>query len=238
MSRAADLSPADLPIAGLARLSTCDWPDKLSVTVFCQGCPWSCSYCHNPALLDPRVPGSIPWADVADLLRHRTGLLDAVVFSGGEPTLHAQLPQAIEAARSQGFSIGLHTSGAFPGRLSALLPRVDWVGLDIKAPRSLYEVVTGSSASAGLAFESLERVIASGIDYEVRTTIDPSVLDGGALETLVEELSAAGVRAFAAQRLVSRDHLTGSLVAAPKPPKAFLATCSSRFESFTYRSGP
>ncbi|NNJ62806.1 MAG: anaerobic ribonucleoside-triphosphate reductase activating protein [Dactylosporangium sp.] len=225
-----------LRIAGLARLSTCDWPGRLVATVFCQGCPWSCGYCQNADLIPPRGPAPLAWREVTALLRRRVGLLDAVVFSGGEPTMQPALATAIDEVRALGFAVGLHTSGAYPDRLVPLLPLVDWVALDIKAPASRYPAVTGRAASAERAFASLAHVLASGVEHEVRTTIDPAVLDATALAELADALTAAGVRTFAAQRLLRRDPATGIAVAAAEPPADFLDTCAARFPGFTYRS--
>ena len=95
----------ELNIAGVTPFSTVDWPDMMTATVFLQGCPWSCFYCHNPALIDPRAEGAVSWADVTDLLCDRMGLLDGVVFSGGEPTLQHALVPAMQMVRSLGFRV-------------------------------------------------------------------------------------------------------------------------------------
>ncbi|HEX6005079.1 MAG TPA: radical SAM protein, partial [Burkholderiales bacterium] len=79
-------------MGGLVALSTTDYPDHLAAVVFGQGCPWRCGYCHNPHLLPKRGVARIAWRDVLAFLERRRGLLDAVVFSGGEPTLQAALP--------------------------------------------------------------------------------------------------------------------------------------------------
>ncbi len=191
----------DLAIAGLARLSTCDWPDRLVATVFLQGCPWRCTYCHNPELLDPRMPGTVPWSQVMDLLGRRRGLLDGVVFSGGEPTRQAGLADAMRRVREAGFAVGLHTGGAYPRRLREVLPLVDWVGLDVKAPAARYAAVTGVAASAEAAFASLRLVLESGVAVQVRTTVDPSVLGEGDVAALAETLRAMGVRDHVLQEM-------------------------------------
>ncbi len=191
----------DLAIAGRARLSTCDWPDRLVATVFLQGCPWRCTYCHNPELLDPRMPGTVPWSQVMDLLGRRRGLLDGVVFSGGEPTRQAGLADAMRRVREAGFAVGLHTGGAYPRRLREVLPLVDWVGLDVKAPAARYAAVTGVAASAEAAFASLRLVLESGVAVQVRTTVDPSVLGEGDVAALAETLRAMGVRDHVLQEM-------------------------------------
>src|SRR5689334_15533531 len=113
---------APLRIGGLTPLSTTDYPGQLAAVVFCQGCPWRCSYCHNPHLLSARAKHALGWDDVAAFLSRRRGLLDAVVFSGGEPLAQAALPDAMRQTKAMGYRIGLHTGGAYPPRLVAVLP--------------------------------------------------------------------------------------------------------------------
>ncbi len=187
----------DLVIAGLTPMSSCDWPGRLVATVFLQGCPWRCTYCHNHAILDPRAPGQVPWRDVRDLLARRAGLLDGVVFSGGEPTRQPALADAMREVRAAGFGVGLHTGGAYPRRLEALLPLVDWVGFDVKAPRDLYRAVVragGETTAADQALASLRLVLDSGVDVQVRTTVDPTVLSDDDVRGLTATLHALGVR--------------------------------------------
>lgn len=187
----------DLAIAGLVPTSTVDWPGRIVATAFLQGCPWRCTYCHNAAILDPRTPGVVPWARVRALLARRVGLLDGVVFSGGEPTRQAALPAAVREVRAAGFAVGLHTGGAYPRRLAALLPDLDWVGLDVKAPVHLYRAITrtgGPTTSAGQAFTSLRLVLESGVDVQVRTTVDPTVLGPQDVADLSRTLADLGVR--------------------------------------------
>ncbi|MBP8264734.1 MAG: anaerobic ribonucleoside-triphosphate reductase activating protein, partial [Pseudomonas sp.] len=104
------MTPA-LRVGGFVPLTTLDYPGRLACVLFCQGCAWRCRYCHNPGLIVPRGKDEKPWPEVLDFLRRRQGLLEAVVFSGGEPTLQAALPAAIAEVRELGFKIGLHTAG-------------------------------------------------------------------------------------------------------------------------------
>ncbi|MFT4293832.1 MAG: anaerobic ribonucleoside-triphosphate reductase activating protein [Micropruina sp.] len=190
-----------LEIAGLTALSTCDWPGRLVATVFLQGCPWRCGYCHNPELLDPRTPGRVPWPRVIDLLRRRRGLLDGLVFSGGEPTRQPGLATAMEVVRELGFGVGLHTAGAYPGRLAAVLPLVDWVGLDVKALPDGYPAVTGIGSGADKAFASLRLVLDAGVEHEVRVSVDPALHTEGGVWRLVELLTRSGVRRIVLQQV-------------------------------------
>ena len=173
-----------LKIGGLLPFTTIDYPDRLAAVVFCQGCPWRCPYCHNRELLDAAAPGAIPWKEILTFLERRKGLLDAVVFSGGEPTLQPELLQAIDTVRGMGFLAGLHTSGAYPERLRRLLPRLDWVGMDIKAPFPDYESVTQAPGSGEAAERSAALVQASGVSHRFRTTVDPRLLSDGQVAEL------------------------------------------------------
>ena len=96
-------APAVLRVGGLVPFTTTDYPGKLAAVVFAQGCPWRCGYCHNPHLLAPRGGAELAWDGVLDWLDRRQGLLDAVVFSGGEATAQAALAGAVHAVRAKGF---------------------------------------------------------------------------------------------------------------------------------------
>ena len=182
-----------LRVGGLAPLTTLDFPGRLAAVVFCQGCPWRCRYCHNPALLDARASTRHDWRAVTDLLERRAGLLDGVVFSGGEPTLQRALPAAVDAVAARGFRVGLHTAGACPERLARLLPRLDWVGLDIKALPEDYPATTGVPGSGERAWRSLELVRDSGVAFDVRVTRHPDLLPDDRLARLRARLADHGV---------------------------------------------
>ncbi len=192
-------APAPLHIGGLERLSLVDWPGELAAVVFCQGCPWACHYCHNPHLI-PFGQGEGPeWPEVLGWLERRRGLLDAVVFSGGEATVQPALLPAVQAVRALGFKTGLHTGGPHPGRLAALLPWLDWVGFDFKAPFDAYAPVT-QTHHGHRARESMRLLLASGTPYEIRTTWHPALLPEAALHTMARTLREAGCSRWVLQR--------------------------------------
>jgi pyruvate formate lyase activating enzyme len=192
-------APVGLRVGGFVPFSATDFPDALAAVVFCQGCPWRCAYCHNPHLVASDGPESHDWAAIVRWLDTRKGLLDAVVFSGGEPTAQGALGIAMDAVRALGFEVGLHTGGAYPRRLAEVLPHAGWIGLDVKAPPSGYAAVTGARGSASAAFASLDLVLAAGKPYEVRTTVHPSVTSTDALERLAGNLASRGVTRWVLQ---------------------------------------
>lgn len=158
-----------LRVGGLTRLSATDYPDKLAAVVFCQGCAWRCGYCHNPELQSRRGREEIAWPEVLAFLGRRRGLLDAVVFSGGEPTLQAGLAAAMREVKALGYLVGLHTAGIVPRRLAEVLPLVDWVAMDVKAKFDEHERVTRTRGSAGRAQQSRELILKSGVACELHT---------------------------------------------------------------------
>ena len=165
-----------LRVGGLTPLSASDYPDRLAAVVFCQGCAWRCTYCHNPHLLPKRGKEEIPWPSVIQFLERRKDLLDAVVFSGGEPTLQRALPEAMREVKAMGYLIGLHTAGIAPRMLARVLPLVDWVGMDLKADLSTHESITGVAGSAARAKRSMELIASSGVAYRFHTLAEPREL--------------------------------------------------------------
>ncbi len=188
-----------LKVGGLTALTTIDFPGHLAAVVFCQGCPWRCPYCHNPHLLPGTGSEYLQWDQVLSFMQERKGLLDGVVFSGGEPTSQFCLLQAIQEIKQLDFSVGLHTAGPYPERLSELLPHLDWVALDIKAPFDSYEKITGIPHSGEKAKQSALLILESGLPYEFRTTVHPGLIDDISLFILAENLKQMGVEHFALQ---------------------------------------
>jgi pyruvate formate lyase activating enzyme len=194
-----------LRVGGFVPLSTVDWPGQLSATVFTRGCPWDCLYCHNPHLLSftPEGEGDAgdhpDWAAILAFLAGRVGLLDGVVFTGGEPTAQTALPGAMAAVRDMGFAVALHSGGPSPAAFEAAFPHAAWVGFDVKAPFARYESITRVPGSGERAFESLRLLVESGVPFEARTTVHGGLLSAKDLDAMADELVAAGVREWALQ---------------------------------------
>jgi pyruvate formate lyase activating enzyme len=197
--RACRASVDTFRVGGFVPFSTVDFPGKLAAVVFCQGCPWRCSYCHNTHLQSRRAQTPYAWRDLLAQLSARRGLLDAVVFSGGEPTAQVSLPRAAAHVHGAGFRVGLHTAGVYPDRLEQTLPLLDWVGIDIKTVPTEYASLTGAGNAAGRAWESLRLILTSGVDYEVRTTVHPDLITARQLRRLALALAHFGVRRYALQ---------------------------------------
>ncbi|MGP1678162.1 MAG: anaerobic ribonucleoside-triphosphate reductase activating protein [Burkholderiales bacterium] len=215
-------------------LSATDYPGELAAVVYCQSCPWRCGYCHNPHLLPSEPAAGVDWSEVLEFLSRRRGLLDAVVFSGGEPTAQAGLAQAMRDARALGYRIGLHSAGIYPRRFAEVLPLADWVGFDAKAPfDAAYERVTGVRASGEAALESARALLVSGVDCEFRTTWHADFLSLAELERLTQTLADLGVRRYALQEFRASDGVAFRPEGAPVA--ANVHALARRFPQFNLR---
>jgi pyruvate formate lyase activating enzyme len=234
--RSADL----LRIGGITAFTATDYPGQLAAVVFVQGCPWRCGYCHNPHLQPRAKQHNAPhWRSVADLLKRRAGLVDAVVFSGGEPTADPALNSAITETRSMGFKIGLHSGGGYPKRLQSVLPLVDWIGFDVKARFDAYDRVTGIPGSGRHAQDSAEAILASGVAHEFRTTIHPHLLSEHDVLDLAERLAMMGVRNYALQVFRSqgcKDEQLNAASTAGYPSQKLVQRLEAMFPAFTLRN--
>lgn len=203
----------ELKVGGYQKFSTVDWPDHITATIFCQGCGWRCVYCHNKSLMakSPSSEELIPWTSILALLEDRKHLLDGVVFSGGEPTLQKILFKSIIDVKTLGFKVGLHTAGMYPDRFKAVLPALDWVGFDIKAPFSKYKEITGVTNSSERVKESLNYLLEEGVDYQIRTTVYPTIIDDAAIEEIYHDLEPYGITDVVLQPYIDRRDSVSSL---------------------------
>jgi pyruvate formate lyase activating enzyme len=200
---------AGIRIGGIEKFSIVDFPNKMAAVVFMQGCPWRCPFCHNVQLQNVDAETNIVWHKFIDFLEQRKGILDAVVFSGGEPLVQEGLVDAIKEVKALGYIVGLHTGGYRPKFFKEVLDLVDWVGFDIKAPleKDRYKVVTGGIADADKVLESLKMLCESGKSFECRTTCDPRFLSVDDIYTIANKLKEMGVKEYYLQkyRIVESD---------------------------------
>ena len=236
--RPVEMGPRQLQVGGVTPFSATDYPGQLAAVIFVNGCAWRCGYCHNPHLQSRNQPSQVSWPATLDFLARRVGLLDAVVFSGGEPTTDPALPDAIAAVRALGFRVGLHTACIYPDRLTRVLPLLDWVGFDIKAPFSRYAAITGVRNSGDPARACAQAIIDSGIDYECRTTVHSALLPPAALLELANTLADMGVanyvlQEFRAQGCADMDLTANTLPG--YPDAAVVTSIAELFPRFIFR---
>ena len=164
-----------MAIVGIDKLSLLDYEDKVSVVLFSQACNMRCSFCHNgAAVLGASKEDEIDFDEILAFLKTRTGLVDAVVFSGGEPTMLEDLKVKIKAVRDLGFLIKLDTNGTNPELLEELLDEglLDYVAMDIKNCPILYAETCGLKyINVDNIKKSISLIINKAPDYEFRTTL-------------------------------------------------------------------
>lgn len=163
-----------MKIGGLQKLSLVDYPHHTAVAMFTIGCNMRCGYCHNPELVLPeRYAEAIPEEDILLFLESRVGRVEGVVISGGEPTMHEDLPHFIKRIKQLGFLVKLDTNGTNPEMVRELLAGelLDFIAMDIKASIARYQEVVARPIDTDAIQQTIALIKASGIDHEFRTTL-------------------------------------------------------------------
>lgn len=169
-----------IEIGGLQRLTLIDYPGRLAVTVFIIGCDFRCPFCYSPELVLPEKIKNQPRIsekDFFDFLKKRKGLLEGVVICGGEPTIHQKLPDFCEKIKKLGYLVKLDTNGSNPEMLKKLINEklIDYVAMDIKAPKAKYSEAAGVKVNIKKIEESIDILKKGKIDCEFRTTVVPTI---------------------------------------------------------------
>lgn len=173
---------SEVLVAGWQRLSLIDYPGKLATVIFLAGCNMRCHYCHNRQIWHSDA-NRLSFQMILAELRRRRGWLDAVVVSGGEPTMHPDLIFILKALRKLGLSIKLDTNGTHPELVRKVVEArlVDYVALDIKAPVAKHRRLTGMShATVWNTARYLKRQ--KRVAYMFRTTVSPQLTPGDLVE--------------------------------------------------------
>ncbi|MCD4756436.1 anaerobic ribonucleoside-triphosphate reductase activating protein [bacterium] len=158
-------------IAGFEKNTLLDYPGKIASIIFTYGCNLRCGYCHNPELVvEPCKKALItPEATVLSYLKKRIGLIDALVITGGEPTLQPDLIPFIRKVKSLGLLVKLDTNGLLDDIVKEIvgLDIVDYWAMDIKYPQEYFKEY-GIDTKA--IKSTIDMIMGSGKDYEFRTT--------------------------------------------------------------------
>ncbi len=176
------------------KVSLIDYPGKIAAVIFCRGCNFRCPYCHNPELVDPKkFKPCLPEKEVYDFLRARKGKLDAVVISGGEPTVQADLVSCMKKIRKLGFLVKLDTNGALPDVLEHIFKDklIDYVAMDVKAPLDAYSEMAGVRVDQRFIRRSIDLILQSAIPHEFRTTAASSRLKDDDILSIAREIRGA-----------------------------------------------
>lgn len=163
-----------MKIQGMEKFSLVDYDGFVAVTLFLAGCNYRCPFCQNSGLVTNINPGyEIPLTEIDDYLDKRKGIIDALVISGGEPTIHQELKDLIKHFKAKGLKIKLDTNGTNPKIIKELVNEklIDYIAMDIKNSFSSYDLTAGTKVNIDAIKESISFIMNANIDYEFRTTL-------------------------------------------------------------------
>jgi pyruvate formate lyase activating enzyme len=205
-------------IGGFQKLSLIDHPGQLSAVVFTQGCNFQCPYCHNPELVDPKLYVTpITEELIISFLKKRIRRIQSIVITGGEPTLHSDLPDFLIKIHSLGFSTKLDTNGSCPQTLRSLIKNglVDFISMDVKAPLASYARITRSRLNPDTIQQSIRLILESGLPHEFRTTFHDTLLSLEDMESIGKLVKGCG--RFTLQKFMPTKALDPDMLSLPSP---------------------
>jgi pyruvate formate lyase activating enzyme len=196
-----------MKFAGLQKTSLIDYPNRVASVLFTPGCNLRCPFCHNwRIVVDPKPP-FLNEETALSMLEARKRYVDAVVVSGGEPTMHKELPKFLKKLKERGFAVKLDTNGFFPDVLEECLPYVDYVSLDVKTSLEKYPRL-GAKETAGF-LRTVEMLKTGKVEYEFRTTVVPGYVDEEDISRIGELVK--GAKTYALQQFITEDTLDRNL---------------------------
>lgn len=171
-----------MTIGGLQKTTLIDYPGKIAATVFLTGCNFRCPWCYSGELVLPekiKEQPKISEKEFFDFLKQRKGLLEGTVLCGGEPTLNKDLPRFVRKIKKMGYAVKIDTNGSNPAMLKDLIDKklIDYVAMDVKAPKEKYEKIVGRKVNIKNIDKSISLLKEGRVDCEFRTTVVPNLLE-------------------------------------------------------------
>ncbi|WP_228137717.1 anaerobic ribonucleoside-triphosphate reductase activating protein [Aliarcobacter cryaerophilus] len=172
-------------VYSFTKFTTIDYQDEISCIVWHISCNLLCSYCYNDNIVFSKQ-GYYSHNDILDFLKSRVGLLSAVVLSGGEATMHNLEPFCKEV-KKLGFKIKLDTNGINTKIIKELISKnlIDFISLDFKAPKEKFKILTQKSSYEKF-YETLKYLIDIKFSFELRTTINGSLLNENDINSMIK----------------------------------------------------
>jgi pyruvate formate lyase activating enzyme len=184
-----------MKFGGLQKNSLIDYPGKIACVLFVCGCNFDCPYCHNPELVKKTSENPLVFHEneAYDFLKKRIGLIDAVVISGGEPTLQADLADVCQYIKQMGFQVKVDTNGSRPEVIRQLITNelVDYLAMDIKTDPPAYSPVIKKKCKSENIQHSIRQIMESPLAYEFKTTCIKPLVDEMAIEKISRLISGA-----------------------------------------------
>jgi pyruvate formate lyase activating enzyme len=192
-----------MKFSGLQKTSLADFPDKVSSVLFTPGCNLRCPFCHNWRIVVDPQPPFLTEETALRILEERKKYVDAVVITGGEPTIHKELPKFLKKLKEKGFAVKLDTNGLDSKTLEKCLPHLDYVALDVKTSPEKYRNLGAENTTELL--KTIEILKTGKVEYEFRTTVVPGLVQTQDIHRICE--ITKGVKNFALQQFVPGDTL-------------------------------
>ncbi len=195
-------------IVGIQKNSFIDFPGTASAVLFYGGCNLRCPYCHNRDLACGLAKPSISAQEIVAFLKKRKGMLDGVVITGGEPTLHKNLPNLIQYLKELGYKVKLDSNGLAPEVLEKL--SVDYLAIDIKSSFAGYQNYLGIKKDVSNALQKSIQIIKERKEAgEVRITSAPTIITKEIIEEIAPELEGVSkvfIQAFKPNSTLMNPH--------------------------------
>ncbi|WP_456475180.1 anaerobic ribonucleoside-triphosphate reductase activating protein, partial [Candidatus Pyrohabitans sp.] len=209
-----------MQIKGVLETSFVDWDGEIVSTIFLPSCNFRCGFCHNHKLvLSPESFESVPLEYLIRFWRRNSDFLDGVCITGGEPTLHSDLPELCATIKKLGLKVKLDTNGSNPEMLRTLIREklVDYIAMDVKAPLRAkdYSRIAGVDINGELRNmeKSIDIIITSRIDHEFRTTVIKGIHDEEEVEAIARSLQ--GAKRYVLQKFIPQLALSEELKKLP-----------------------
>ncbi|MDR2776517.1 MAG: anaerobic ribonucleoside-triphosphate reductase activating protein [Puniceicoccales bacterium] len=201
-----------MKIGGIQKVSLIDFPGKISCVLFTQGCNFCCQFCHNETLVLPEKFGTpMEEREIFNFLNAKKGKIEAVVMSGGEPTLQGDLEDFLKKIKELGFLTKLDTNGSRPEILDSLYRAklLDYVAMDIKHRFDRYTEIANVSVSMDKIKQSIDLIKNSEVDYEFRTTVVPAFHTSYDIRSIIFQLT--GAKRFVLQEFIPEHAMNKNL---------------------------
>ena len=224
-----------MKFSGIQKTSLIDFPDRIATVLFTPGCNLRCPFCHNwRIVLEPKPP-FLRESMVLEILENRKKYVDAVVITGGEPTMHKEIPKFLKKLKARNFAVKLDTNGFYPQVLEACLPYLDYVALDLKTSLEKYPLL-GAKDTAKL-LKTIEILKTGKVNYVFRTTVVPRLVEAEDIVKMGE--LAKGAKNFAFQQFIPENAMDKAFrKIKPYPPEkisAFAKTMKKYVENVVLR---
>lgn len=204
-------------IHGLQKMTLLDFPGKVACTIFLGACDFRCPFCHNWELVDGSAPAQMSDDELMDFLKKRTGVLEGVAITGGEPMINKDLPELMRRIKELGFPVKVDTNGNHPEMLRQVIDEglVEYVAMDVKNSLDRYSATIGKECfDTTNVEESMQILLGSKIDYEFRTTVVAQLHDEDSFRGIGPMIE--GAKHYYLQKFTDRDTVPFEGLCAPE----------------------